>query len=295
MRKRLFLLVSFLFPLLAACKSPPSVPPPAAPEQPPAAALAFERIEADRIDHISLYYHLRAENFRSAPLEIEISGWKLRLNEFEPDAAALTLDGAAAGGARLALGADAALEQTLVLELDLRNLPDSFDALNEHEYLADLSLELIYRSGGAAPLAGEISAAAAFPRIREPEFTITSIAVLQAELINTRFKVDLRIDNPNPFPVDLSSLGYELYGEDRFWADGREQEPLRVPARGSAETELILTMNFINMNRHILNEIVAMRLVRYRFTGEAEIGTGVSWLPRFHIGFDHSGSSAVLQ
>jgi LEA14-like dessication related protein len=295
MRKRLFLFVFPLFPLLSACKSPPSTPLPAAPEQTPAAALEFERIEADSIDHLLLYYHLRAANSRPAPLEIEISGWKFCLNEFEPDAAALTLDGAAAGGARLALGANAALEKTLVLELDLQNLPNSSGVLNEHEYLANLSLDVIYRSGGAAPLAGTIHAAAAFPRIREPEFAVTSIAVLQAELINTRFKVNLRINNPNPFPVDLSSLGYELYGEGRFWADGREQDPLRVPAQGSAETELILTMNFINMNRHILNEIIAMRLVRYRFTGEAEVGTGVSWLPRFHIGFDHSGNSVVLR
>ena len=288
-----------MFPLLLifpACKSPPASSPAAPPpEKTPAATLEFERIEADRIDHISLYYHLTVENPRPAPLQIEVRGWKLSLNELEPEAAALTLDGADVSDARLTAGGNSVLEKTLVLELDLQALPDSFGSMSEYEYLADLSLDMAYRYGNGPPLAGATSAAASFPRIREPEFTITSIAILQAELINTRFKVSLRIDNPNPFPVDLSSLDYELYGEGRFWADGREQDVLHIPAQGSAETKLFLTMNFIDMKRHLLDEIIAMRLVRYRFTGEAEVGTGISWLPEFHMGFDHSGNSTVLR
>jgi LEA14-like dessication related protein len=118
---------------------------------------------------------------------------------------------------------------------------------------------------------------------------------MQAELINTRFRVSLRIDNPNFFPVALSSFGYELYGEGRFWADGEEQDVLYIPAKGSAETNLFLLMNFINMKRHLLDEVIAMQLVRYRFTGEVEVGTGVSWLPQFHMGFDRTGNSIVLK
>jgi LEA14-like dessication related protein len=257
--------------------------------------LEFERIEADRIDHISLYYHLTAENPRPVPLDLELRGWKLRVNELEPDTAALTLDGADVSGARLAAGPNAVIEKTLVLDFDLPALPERSEYLNEHEYLANLSLDVAYHYGGAAPLTGGIHAAAAFPRISEPEFTITSIAIMQAELINTRFRVSLRIDNPNLFPLVLSSLGYELYGEGRFWADGKKQDVLYIPAQGSSETNLFLTMNFINMQRHLLDEIIAMRLVRYRFTGEAEVGTGVAWLPQFHMGFDHSGNSVVLK
>jgi LEA14-like dessication related protein len=291
MRKCLVFPVLPLFLLTLACASPPR----SAPEKMPA-ALAFDRIEAVRPDRVTLYFHLTAENQRQLPLDIEIRGWRFRLNGEELNAAAaLTLEGAAASGARLAAGPDAKIDACLVLELDLGALPEGRRFVNEHEFQAGLSLDAAWNYGSGAPLTGELSAEAVFPRIREPEFTITSIAMMQAELINTRFRVSLRIDNPNLFPVELSSLGYELYGEGRFWADGQEQDVLHIPAGDSAETALFLTMNFINMKRHLLDEIIAMRLVRYRFTGEAEVETAIPWLPRFHMGFDHSGESVVLR
>ncbi|MDR1253325.1 MAG: LEA type 2 family protein [Treponema sp.] len=290
--------VSLVLPLLlfSSCKSPPSAdsPRPSPPGETPVAALEFERIEADRIDHITLYYHLRAENPRSGPLDLEVRDWNFSLNGLEA-AAALTADGAAVSGARFSAGPLAGIDKTLSLELDLKTLPENSGLITAHEFLANLSLDLNYRYGSAAPLPGAVSAETAFPRIREPEFTITSIAVIQAELINTRFRVNLRIDNPNLFPLSLSSFGYELYGDGHFWAGGREREVLQIPAQASAEKKLFLMMNFIDMKRQLLDEIIAMRQVRYRFTGEAEVGTGVSWLPRFHIGFDHTGSSVVLR
>jgi LEA14-like dessication related protein len=296
MRKCLF---RFVAPLVIICSGCTSQPSPTLPEQTPAATLEFERIaaNADNISHVALHYRVSAENPRTVPLDIEIRGWKLALNDLELDdtAAALTLDGAGISGARISAGAQAGVTKTIVLELDLQALPEQLDSVDGHEYLAEISLELAYRYPGDEPHTGTIYASASFPRIREPEFTITSIAILQAELINTRFKVNLQIDNPNSFPLELSSFEYELYGAGRFWAGGREQDVLRIPALGSAETELFLTMNFIDMKRQLLDEIIAMRQVRYRFTGAAEVGTGVSWLPRFHMGFDHSGNSRVLR
>lgn len=279
-----FFLFSVL--LLPACKTAPGT------RDAPAATLTLERIRADRIDRVTLHYRLRGENPRSVPVNMEIRGWKLYLNGLDPEIpATLTIDGNAAAGICLSAGAKSSAEAALELELDLAALPDSFVSVDE--YLARIDVDLVWRRAGGESLSGVVSTETTFPRIREPVFTITSIAILQAELINTRFRVGLRIDNPNPFPVALSTLGYELYGDDRFWADGKEQSPLPVPAQGSAETNLSLTMNFTNMKRRLLDEITAMRPVRYRFTGEAEIGTGVSWLPSFRASFDHSGSSTV--
>ena len=109
------------------------------------------------------------------------------------------------------------------------------------------------------------------PVIKEPNFSISSITILQAELINTRLKVRVRIDNPNIFPVTLSSFNYELYGEGQYWADGAEKNVFSVPASGFVEKDLFLVMNFIDMKRDILDKVIAMDRVAYRFAGTAEI------------------------
>jgi LEA14-like dessication related protein len=180
------------------------------------------------------------------------------------------------------------------LDLVLADIPGS-GTLKQEEYRAGLSLDLGFIFDSGESLRVLASAEALFPPIREPEFIITAIAVKKAELINTRFKVNLRVENPNYFPVELSALNYELYGGGRFWADGQEQDILYIPPGGAAETELFLVMNFINMRRDLLDQVIALKQVRYRFTGEATVSTGIHYLPRFRTHFDRSGNSVVIE
>ena len=129
--------------------------------------------------------------------------------------------------------------------------------------------------------------------IREPIFTITSIEIRQASLINTLFKCTLKINNPNTFPVTVSSLRYDLYGDGRLWGSGREKDLAVVPAQSSSETEFSFEMNFIDMPRRLLDDVIAMKHVHYRFTGEAEIGVGMPNIPAYRMVFDLPGDSEV--
>ena len=132
-----------------------------------------------------------------------------------------------------------------------------------------------------------------FPRIEEPDFSISSIRIMQAELINTRFFVRLRIDNPNPFPVTLSSFSYRLYGSGLFWAEGTDRDNWTVPAMESAEKELFLVMNFIDTRRDLLDRVIAMQWVAYQFSGTVEIQTPGK--PVFIKRFDLRGESEVTR
>jgi LEA14-like dessication related protein len=131
------------------------------------------------------------------------------------------------------------------------------------------------------------------PRILEPEFSISSIVILQAELINTRLKVRLRIDNPNSFPLELSAFSYELHGAGRYWAEGKETGPMAIPPEGYAEKDLFLLMNFMNMKRDVLDQVIALQAVEYRFFGEVEVRAVDERLPHFTMRFDRAGESPV--
>jgi LEA14-like dessication related protein len=163
------------------------------------------------------------------------------------------------------------------------------------DYVITLITELDISSGPASPVKITAQGTANFPGLQAPAFNITSIAILKAELINTRFRVGMRIDNPNPFPLELSGLVYELYGNGRLWADGMERNAFVVNGKSSVQGELYLIMNFINMERGLLDQIINLVDVNYRFTGEAQISTGIDYLPKFKTGFDLSGYSEVLE
>ena len=133
------------------------------------------------------------------------------------------------------------------------------------------------------------------PRIYKPQVQILSIAVKRAELINTRLKVRLAIDNPNPFPLNLTRFSYELYGNGRFWADGSLADLGTIGGKERQEKDIFLVMNFINMKRDLLDQVIALRSVQYRFHGDLTIGTPFEYLPAFPYTFDRSGSSPVIE
>jgi len=144
--------------------------------------------------------------------------------------------------------------------------------------------------------------------IINPEFNVISIYIIQADLVVTEFEAVIKIDNPNFFDVDLSSISYELYGNNRLWAKGSgndlrapgarsrarsANENFRIPANGTGEVRFFFSMNFTNMNRVLLDDIIAMRSVNYRFLGNAEIQPVLNNVPSFSAGFDCSGFSEV--
>ena len=305
MRKYPFFCICAL--ILAACKTapPPPAPPPPEPEEMPFSALAFDRIEGSGIHQVVLYYHLETENPRSTSMVFELQNWKVKINghEPEPQAAVLKRDGAVFSHTKWKVAPGETQQMEFELHLDLNELAASvkesgaggYLRANDKTFITELILEPSYRYGTAAPLMDSLTALAEFPRIQEPVFSIITIAIMQAELINTRFAVTLKIDNPNPFPVTLSSFKYELYGHDMFWADGSERNVFTIPAMNSSEKKLFLVMNFIDMKRDLLDEIIAMELVNYRFAGAAVVSTNISWLPQFSMKFDRSGFSEVFE
>ena len=161
------------------------------------------------------------------------------------------------------------------------------------DYAVNLILDLDISFDSAPPQKVRVSGIARFPGVQAPVFSITSIAILKAELINTRFRVGLKITNPNPYPVELSAFGYELYGNGRLWADGVEKNILRVNGKSSLAGNLFLIMNFINMKRDLLDQIINLEDVNYRFAGDALVSTSVEYLPKFKTEFDLSGYSPV--
>ena len=288
--KRFVLLLAILY--LAACKSPPT--PQRQPEE-PSFSLVFDHVEALPDTQIGLHFRLRAENPHSLPLNIAIRDWGAVLDGIpvETVSAGLFSEGKNIEMLRFTIPPNAVIETPVSLNMRIDSLSDKSGIINDDEYLAGLTINVEYQFSGGETAAAEASTRAAFPRVREPVFSVTSISILQADLINTRFKVGLHIDNPNIFPLNLSAMDYSLYGNGQLWAGGREQSTLKIPARNSAETELTLVMNFINMRRQLLDEIIALRQVDYRFNGTVDVETGIVWLPQFRLAFNLEGKSDV--
>jgi LEA14-like dessication related protein len=191
------------------------------------------------------------------------------------------------------VGADASARIPLELAIDWSQCAEG-DARAE-AYQTEIQAELMFAFAETEQTTVGFCAEAVSPRIRAPTFTVTAIVVNQGELINTRLKVALKIDNPNAFPLQLSGLAYAFYGDQRFWADGNDRAVRHIPPQSSTEAQISMVMNFIDMNRKLLEDILTAKQIDYRLTGEAAVLTTNEYLPRFSVDFDLSGNSVVMK
>ena len=147
--------------------------------------------------------------------------------------------------------------------------------------------------------------------ILEPKFDVVSIYIIQADLVVTEFEALIKIENINDFAMELFSINYELFGNDYFWADGTSENFLaannrleaatyhthkdvfKIPAEASAEARFTFKMNFINMPRSLLDDVIAMRQVNYRFKGQAQVRPVIEEANIFTAEFDCTGFSNV--
>ena len=277
---------------LSACASAP-VPPPAPQEEPrhvpsfSPPSLVFDGIQAEDPDNLTLLFSLEIENsFPYAGL-VRIESWQAEING-QVAHVGFSLEGTENS---FPIGAGASAVFPLKLAMDVPALIAEGLA-PAYNYEVNLITELYF---SALPAGVHVSGLAAFPGVRPPVFNITDIAILKAELINTRFRVGMMIGNPNPFPLVLSAFGYELYGNGRLWADGIERNDIQIPAKTTVEGNLFLLMNFMGMRRSLLDQIINLVEVNYRFTGEAQVNTGIDYLPTFITRFELSGFSRVLE
>ena len=289
----LFTILSGVF--LSACGTAPSLAPASYGEA--SLSLVFNGVEAEDTERLKVFFTMKAANPFPEAGRMTIESWRVEINGQEASGG-LSLEKAGDDGNGFpSKGADFAAAETTLFPLRLIMNMAALANLGivpaeNYEVRPVLNVSFSFASGVSERF--EVSGAASFPGVQPPRFSITSIAVLREDLINTRLRVTMMMENPNLFPIELSAFSYTLYGNGRFWSDGTERNITTVPGQSSAEANLFLLMNFMNMGRELLDQIIALYDVYYRFTGEVRVRTGIESFPAFISTFDLSGLSQVL-
>lgn len=274
--------VRWLVPALVALAVSCATRPPLADQRQAALTISYDAlaVSGTGLDSARLDAYVQLSN--SGPASIDIESVDCRLDGESGSVAT----GKPGTGVRLAPGESASLP----LRLDFQ-VPAGTAALVP----LSLATEVTARAAGGEQHRFDGTIRVEVPRVMAPVLDIALIRIIKDELINTRLRVDLAIHNPNAFGLSFATLDYRLYGEGRFWADGSQAQPFDVPAGSTATASLFLTMNFTDMSRSLLDQVIRLATVNYRLAGAARIDTGLGFLPQFVLPFDMAGRAEVTR
>jgi LEA14-like dessication related protein len=128
------------------------------------------------------------------------------------------------------------------------------------------------------------------PYPESPRVSLVSIQPLDMQMLEQRFVLELRIQNPNRVAIPVQGLSYALEINQREFAYGVSQQAVTIPPYGEALLQVEVVSNLLNIMRQLqqLGETSDGGL-EYRLHGRIGLADRRQGLP-----FDYAGKLVYL-
>ncbi len=138
-----------------------------------------------------------------------------------------------------------------------------------------------------AVLALDAGACSLAPHFEHPHLSVIGVEVEGTQLLEQRFRVRVRVDNPNDRALPIRGLSFTMQVAGEDFGYGASAAPFTVPALGSAEFETIVTTDLATTLLRILPKLKdRSQPIEYRLTGKVE--TELTFLSS--VPFDQRGT-----
>lgn len=116
----------------------------------------------------------------------------------------------------------------------------------------------------------------------DPQVHLVRVEVIKAKLLEQRFTLRFRVDNPNDDDLHIRRLVYDLHLNGVRLAEGESDRRWNVPAHSSREFDVPLRTN---LWRHLKKLVKSLedpeQPIRYQLRGEVK--TGMLFGPSVHL------------
>ena len=92
-----------------------------------------------------------------------------------------------------------------------------------------------------------VSACATMRYSESPRVHLVALRPLDIQLFEQRYRVRLRVQNPNPAELPIRGVDFELAVNGRAFASGVSAEPITVPAFGEAVLEVDVASSLVRL------------------------------------------------
>ncbi|MFM1887256.1 MAG: hypothetical protein RL026_2413 [Pseudomonadota bacterium] len=123
-------------------------------------------------------------------------------------------------------------------------------------------------------------------RFEAPQVQVVGLQVVKADLARQQLRVRLKVHNPNAMALPVRRIDFQLAVAGEAAAEGSGVQPFVVPARGSAEFEVMTSVNVVAVALRLLSGGVRDGKVDYQLRGEV----GLDSMLRSRLPFSQSGS-----
>jgi LEA14-like dessication related protein len=126
-----------------------------------------------------------------------------------------------------------------------------------------------------------------FQRPEPPQISLASIRPVDIGLFEQRYRLRLRVQNPNPFALRIQGMDYSLYLNEQQFAQGVSPASATVPAYGEQLVEVDVVSNLARLFDQF-SEFGRQRGLSYRLVGGIRLANVAARIP-----FEYQGEISL--
>jgi LEA14-like dessication related protein len=125
------------------------------------------------------------------------------------------------------------------------------------------------------------------PPIKPPRVNIADLRIQDVKPLETAFHVELRIVNPNDFPLTVKGVECDLELNDQKFGSGVSGDQVTIPAFGTDVVSVLVYSSMINLVRGFL-KLPEREQLSYGIMGSLRVAAGTSFATS--VPFEDKGS-----
>jgi len=171
---------------------------------------------------------------------------------------------------------------------DLRALMKGFGDKDSVPFNIDANIQV------NLPLLGVRSIAVSYknelPVPKAPSVSVKNLSVDKVNLTNAVVKLNLEVDNPNSFSVDLTKLNYDLAVNGQQWAKSSAINVARINENAKSTISIPIRLEFATMGMSLYKTLKSSAAMDYKFQGDMNLDTSLPLLNNVNMPINKSGS-----
>jgi len=219
------------------------------------------------------------------PLPINLSGFDYALNI---DGKTLTRGNQTSGVAIKANGRDQVQFPLTIKFSDLASISKSIRTKGSLPFEIDATIRV------NLPVLGIRSIPASYqnrlPVPRPPSVKVTNLTIDKLSFTNAALKLELEVDNPNSFGVDLTRLNYDLAVNGKPWAKSSETNVIKITENSKSRISIPINLDVATMGMALYKTLNSSSPLKYQLQGNMMLDTTLPLLKNVKMPIKQTGA-----
>ncbi len=252
----------------------------------PTAKVTGTRLANISFEQVDLVFDLAVENKNPITLDLAGLDYDLKIENQS------LVSGVTAKAVKLKANATSPVQLPVTLKFDdLKKLPG--ELWNKDKLAYDLQTTFNINLPAIGNYAIPVSKQGELPVPKTPDIKIKDVKVKNLSFTNAELVAQVEVSNPNDFDLGVSNLNYQLNVNQQNWGQGKINKSSNIPKRGKGIVEIPVKLDLLNAGKSAYNALVNKAPVKYQFTGNAELDTGIELLRDYNMPFDIKGTTSI--